>query len=47
MKLLLLGLLLLSLVGCAVFEQTPEDVQQKVTEPTKGKLYVPEPERGY
>jgi hypothetical protein len=34
------------LAGCAAFEQTPQDVQQKLADPTSGKLYVPEPGPG-
>ena len=42
MKWMLLGVWLL-LAGCAAFEQTPEDVQQKLTAPTKGHLYERDP----
>ena len=44
-KLLGLGWLLL-LAGCAVIEQRPEEVERKLAEPTRGQLFVPEPESG-
>ena len=42
MKWLLLGLLL-GLAGCATFEQTPEDLQRKLSHPTEGHLYERDP----
>lgn len=42
MKWLLLALGL-ALTGCAVFEQTPEDIQQKLTNPGSGQLYERDP----
>jgi hypothetical protein len=30
-------------VGCATFEQTPEDVENKLSNPTKGHLYERDP----
>ncbi len=27
------------LAGCAAFEQTPDDLQKKISSPTKGHLY--------
>jgi hypothetical protein len=45
MRTILLALSLLTLVGCAAFEQTPDDLQRKISEPTKGQLYTPEPAR--
>jgi hypothetical protein len=42
MRWLLLGLLAMA-AGCAVFEQTPEDVQNKLSNPTKGHLYERDP----
>jgi len=35
--------LFLLLGGCAAFEQSPEDVQNKLTNPTKGHLYERDP----
>lgn len=32
-------LVCLWLAGCAIFEQTPQDVQQKLANPTKGRLF--------
>jgi hypothetical protein len=47
MKTILSVLLLAFLAGCAVFEQTPEDVQRKLTtESTKGRLYERDPLEG-
>jgi len=43
MRLLVLGLCLIFLMGCAAFEQTPQDVQKKLSDPTKGKLYERDP----
>jgi hypothetical protein len=42
MRWLLLGLLAL-MAGCAVFEQTPEDMQNKLGNATKGQLYERDP----
>ena len=42
MRWILLGLLV-TLAGCATFEQTPEDVQNKLSNPTKGHLYERDP----
>jgi hypothetical protein len=39
---LLLGLGLVFMAGCAAFEVTPADVQQKLTHPLDGHLYVPD-----
>ena len=39
---LLFGLSLVFMAGCATFETTPEDVEQKLTHPTAGHLYVPD-----
>jgi len=47
MRLLLLGIFLNLVAGCAVFEQTPEDVQKKLSQPTKGQLYERDPLTGY
>jgi hypothetical protein len=45
---LLVGLMAaVALAGCAVFEQTPADVQQKFSEPTKGHLYERDPLEQY
>jgi hypothetical protein len=44
---LLVGICLIFLMGCAAFEQTPEDVQKKLTQPTKGQLYERDPLAGY
>ena len=43
MRWLILILGIVVLAGCAVFEQTPEDVQQKLSQPTKGRLYERDP----
>jgi hypothetical protein len=40
-KFLLLGLALIFMAGCAAFETTPKDVEQKLTHPLYGHLYVP------
>lgn len=42
MRWLLLSLLW-TLAGCATFETTPEDVHEKLTNPTKGHLYERDP----
>ena len=42
MRWILLGLLAM-LAGCATFEQTPEDVQHKLSNPTGGHLYERDP----
>jgi len=47
MRLLLLGLGLALLVGCAAFETTPGDVQRKLSDPTKGHLYERDPTQDY
>ena len=39
---LLMGLSLVFITGCAVFETTPEDVHQKLTHPLDGHLYIPD-----
>ena len=44
-KLLWLGLALL-MAGCSVIEQRPEEVEKQLSEPTRGKLFVPEPDSG-
>jgi hypothetical protein len=44
MLLVVLGLI--SLVGCATFEQTPQDIEKKLSEPTKGHLYERNPLEG-
>lgn len=46
MKTLMLSLIL-GLSGCAVFEQTPEDVQRKLSNPTSGQLYERDPRTDY
>lgn len=35
------------LVGCAAFEQTPDDLQKKIASPTKGQLYERNPEKPF
>ncbi len=47
MRMLLIVVSVAWLAGCAAFEQTPGDVQQKLSDPTKGKLYVPDEGAGY
>jgi hypothetical protein len=47
MKTLAGALLLLLLCGCAAIEQTPEDIQRKLSEPTKGRLYERDPLEDY
>jgi hypothetical protein len=47
MRTRLLGVCLILLAGCAAFEQTPEDVQKKLAEPTKGQLYERNPLEEY
>ena len=42
MRWLWLGLVVV-LAGCAAFEQSPEDVQRKLSDPTKGHLYERDP----
>jgi hypothetical protein len=39
----LLVVVMALLVGCATFEQTPEDLQKKLSNPTKGQLYERDP----
>jgi hypothetical protein len=47
MRTSLLAVWLILMSGCAAFEQTPEDVQKKLTDPTKGQLYERDPMQGY
>jgi hypothetical protein len=47
MKTMLCVLTTLFLLGCATFEQTPGDVQDKISQPTKGHFYERDPEKGY
>jgi hypothetical protein len=47
MRLLLLIWGLVVLVGCAAFETSPEDVKQKLSDPTKGHLYERDPLQDY
>ena len=47
MRAILIAVGLAWLAGCAAFEQTPGDVQQKLAEPTKGQLYIPDEGAGY
>lgn len=42
-RVLLLGLGLVFMAGCAAFETNPADVQQKLSHPLNGHLYLPEP----
>jgi len=46
-KILLLGLSLVLMAGCAAFETTPADVQQKLTHPLDGHLYDPDSTDNY
>jgi outer membrane lipoprotein-sorting protein len=46
MRMLLLVLGLIFLVGCATFEQTPQDIEKKLSEPMKGHLYERNPLEG-
>jgi hypothetical protein len=34
---------LMTLTSCSVFEQTPEDVRHKLSNPGSGQLYEPAP----
>ena len=43
MSKLLAGLLVLLLAGCATFEQSPGDLEKKLSEPTRGQLYERDP----
>jgi hypothetical protein len=45
LKNLLLMAALAALCGCAAFEQTPDDLQRKISSPTKGRLYERDPEK--
>jgi len=47
MRLLLLIGGLALLLGCAAFETTPDDVKQKLSDPTKGHLYERDPLQDY
>lgn len=47
MRTLLVAAGLLVLAGCAAFEQSPDDVQKKLAEPTKGQFYERDPLEGY
>jgi len=47
MKTLLLSFGLLLLAGCAAFESSPEDIQRKLSDPTKGHLYERDPLQPY
>jgi hypothetical protein len=38
----LTGLVLMVLIGCAAFETTPAAVHQKLTHPLDGHLYIPD-----
>ena len=41
-RILLLGLTLGLMTGCAAFETTPADVHEKLTHPLSGHLYEPD-----
>jgi hypothetical protein len=43
MNAFLAGLLVLLLAGCAAFEQTPADLEKKLSDPTRGRLYERDP----
>jgi hypothetical protein len=43
---ILLALGLVFLAGCATFEQTPQDIEKKLSDPTKGHLYERDPLEG-
>ena len=43
MRALLLVFGLVLLAGCATFEETPQDVEKRLTDPTRGHLYQPDP----
>lgn len=43
MKPLLTAMLLTLLAGCAAFEQSPDDLQKKFSESTRGHLYERDP----
>ena len=47
MKALLMAMLLTLVAGCAVFEQTPDDLQKKLSESTHGRLYERDPLQDY
>ena len=47
MKTIFLCLFACLMVSCATFEQTPEDVQKKLSEPTRGRLYERDPLQPY
>ncbi len=42
--LLVFGLVLLA--GCATFEETPQDVEKRLADPTRGHLYQPDSDQG-
>ncbi|HUI06124.1 MAG TPA: hypothetical protein VL486_03885 [Verrucomicrobiae bacterium] len=47
MKALLMAGLLALVAGCAAFEQTPADLQKKLSESTHGHLYERDPLQDY
>jgi len=46
MKALLMAALVSLVAGCAAFEQTPDDLQKKLSESTHGHLYERDPLEG-
>jgi len=43
--LMMFGLVLLA--GCATFEETPQDIEKRLADPTKGHLYDPDQDESY
>lgn len=46
MSKLMIGLLLMLVTGCAAFEQSPEDIKEKLADPAGGRLYERDPLEG-
>jgi hypothetical protein len=46
MKAILMAGLMALVAGCATFEQTPEDLEKKLSDPTRGHLYERNPLEG-
>ena len=46
-KILFITTALTWLVGCAAFEQTPDDLHKKITSPGSGHLYERDPEKPF
>jgi hypothetical protein len=47
MKTIFLLIVVAALAGCSVFEQTPDDLHEKITNPTRGHLVEPDTSKAF